>query len=58
MASPGLLLTPEQVRGAYLSGSSGQDQELGDSRACLSRAWQNASDAFSLRVDTGTETLS
>lgn len=58
MASPELLLTPGQVRGAYLSGSSGQGQELGGSRACLSRAWQDDSDAFSLRADTGTETLS
>ena len=56
-ASAEPFLTPGQLCGAYLSGSSGQGQELGGSRACLFRAWHDASVAFSLRGDRGTESL-
>ena len=55
--SPGPLLTPGQLCGAYLSGSSGQGPEFGDSRACLFQAWHDASGVFSLRGDIGKQSL-
>lgn len=48
-------LTPGQVCGAYLSGSSVQGQEFGDSRACLSGLGMMPPGVFSLRGNTGTE---